>query len=138
MPMSSEHSVPARGYAGVALAAVFSTASEMMLKQGANDTAHLATPELGWLGVTALHSGWVWLGMLMQVLGFASYAGALRTLPLYVAFNCMSVLHVTIPLCSWYFFREQISLARWAGIALVLTGVWVIARPASIAEERSE
>jgi drug/metabolite transporter (DMT)-like permease len=123
------------GYAKIALTAALATASEMMLKRGALDTADLPQ-RLDWLGTAALHSGWVWLGMALQVLGFVSYSAALRTLPLYIAFNLMSVLHISIPLCAWIFFAEHISPARWAGIGLVLAGIWVIARPASKVEER--
>lgn len=128
--------LPSRGYAQVALTAALATASEMMLKQGALDTAHLPQ-RVDWLGISALHSGWVWLGTALQVLGFVSYSAALRTLPLYIAFNLMSVLHISIPVCAWIFFAEHISLSRWAGIGLVLAGIWVIARPASKVEERA-
>ena len=123
------------GYAKVALSATLATASEMLLKRGALATAHLPQ-RVDWLGTSALHSGWVWCGMLLQVLGFVSYSAALRALPLSIAFNLMSVLHISIPVCAWIFFGEHVSTTRWAGIALVLAGIWLIARPASAAEER--
>jgi len=100
-------------------------------------TAHLPAAA-NWFGVSALASGWVWPGMLIQILGMGCYAAALRKLPLYVAFSFMSILHVLIPVGSLLFFHEQISLARWSGIALVLVGIWIIARPASKIEEEIE
>ena len=126
----------ARGYWQVGLCAALATASELMLKVGASATAHRESA-IDWLGFTALHSGWVWAGMLLQVLGFVSYAAALRLLPLYVAFSLLSVLHVTIPLGSWLAFGERVSVERWSGIVLVLAGIWVIARPVSRIEERA-
>lgn len=120
----------------LALFAVLATASEMCLKRGALDTAHL--PRLiDWLGVSALASPWVWLGIVLQLAGFGSWIAALRRMPLHIAFALMSVLHVSIPLGSWFFFGEKVSGLRWAGIALVLAGICVIARPASRLEEQA-
>jgi drug/metabolite transporter (DMT)-like permease len=126
----------ARGYTQVGFCALLATASEIMLKSGALATAGHASA-VPWLGYTALDSPWVWGGMLLQVLGFISYAAALRTLPVSVAFSMLSVLHVTIPLSSWMVFGERIHAVRWAGIALVLAGIWLIARPVEKIEERT-
>jgi drug/metabolite transporter (DMT)-like permease len=61
----------------------------------------------------------------------------LRTLPLYLAFTLCSVIHVTIPVSSWLVLGEKIEAVRWAGIGFVLVGIWIIARSASRAEERT-
>jgi len=119
------------------LTALLSTAAEMFFKKGAMETAHLPSV-VDWFGVTALASWWVWPGMLIQILGMASYASALRKLPLYIAFSFMSILHVLIPVCSRLFFDERISSTRWSGIALVLSGIWIIAKPVSKIEEDVE
>jgi multidrug transporter EmrE-like cation transporter len=125
---------PFSAYAALALTALLSTTAEMFFKKGAIQTANLPSV-IDWFGVTALASWWVWPGMLLQILGMVSYASSLRRLPLYVAFSFMSVLHVLIPVGSLLFFNEQISLRRWSGIALVLGGIWIIARPVSRIEE---
>lgn len=109
----------------------------MFFKKGALMTAHLPAAA-NWFGVSALASWWVWPGMLIQILGMGCYAATLRMLPLYVAFSFMSILHVLIPVGSLLLFHEQISPARWSGIALVLAGIWIIARPASKIEEGIE
>jgi multidrug transporter EmrE-like cation transporter len=123
-------------YIRIGFVLLTSTASEMLLKLGAKSTA--ALPQwVSWLGFSALHSGWVWWGMLLQVIGFVAYAAALRVLPLSTAFGIMSALHATIPICARIFFHEDISLQRWAGIGLVLAGVLLLARPASQVEEKT-
>jgi drug/metabolite transporter (DMT)-like permease len=132
---SDEHS-RGRGYVQVGICAALATASELMLKTGALATAHRESA-LPWLGTTALHSHWVWWGMLLQALGFVSYATALRALPVSIAFSMLSVLHVTIPLGAWMLLGETIAPMRWVGIALVLTGIALIARPVSRIEERA-
>jgi len=117
--------------------AVLSASAEMFFKKGALMTAHL--PQAGsWFGVSALASWWVWPGMLIQILGMGCYAAVLRKLPLYIAFSFMSILHVLIPVGSLVFFHEQISPRRWSGIALVLAGIWIIARPVSKIEQEIE
>lgn len=133
---SDERRRRVRGYVQVFICAALATASELMLKTGALATAERESA-IPWLGTTALHSHWVWWGMLLQVVGFISYAGALRVLPVSVAFSMLSVLHVTIPLGSWAVFGERIHALRWMGIALVLCGIWIIARPVSRIEERT-
>ncbi len=123
-------------YIRIALVILLSTISEMFLKRGALDTAHLPHM-LDWLGFNALRSGWVWIGILVQILGFAGYAAVLRVMPLSLAFGLMSILHVTIPVFSRIFFHETIPPLRWAGIWCVLLGVLVLARPVSVLEEKA-
>ena len=126
-----------RSLALLMVTSVLSAAAEMFFKKGALATANM--PAAAALhGIAALASWWVWPGMLLQILGMGCYAAVLRRLPLYVAFSFMSILHVLIPLGSLVFFQEQISLRRWSGIALVLAGIWIIARPASRIEEELE
>ena len=117
--------------------ALLSAAAEMFFKQGALMTKDLPTA-VSWFGVSALTSWWVWPGMAIQILGMGCYAAVLRKLPLYIAFSFMSILHVLIPLGALLFFNERIGLTRWCGIALVLAGIWIIARPVSKMEEEIE
>ena len=41
-----------------------------------------------------------------------------------------------IPLSSWLVLGESISLTRWFGIALVLIGLAIVARPVARLEEK--
>ena len=126
-----------KAFVGLSITALLSTAAEMFFKRGAIETANIPSA-VQWFGVTALASIWVWPGMLIQILGMASYATVLRKIPLYIAFSFMSILHVLIPIGAKIFFNEQISLKRWCGIVLVLAGIWIIARPVSRIEEEVE
>jgi undecaprenyl phosphate-alpha-L-ara4N flippase subunit ArnE len=103
------------------------TASQIVLKRGAVETAGGAGL-LPWLGVTALLSYWVWLGIILLVVGFFFWIGALRRAGLAVAFACANAVHVTIPLASVWFLDEKIDMLRWGGIALVLVGLALVSR----------
>lgn len=110
------------------------TIAELFLKQGAMGTAPEKTD---WLGLSSLSSPHVWIGAVLLVLSSVTWILVLRVLPLYLAFTLSSVVHVTIPVCSWLVLGEAIHPIRWTGIALVLAGIWIIARPASQTEERA-
>ena len=58
-------------------------------------------------------------------------------MPLNVAFNISGGLtNIFVPLSGWLFFSERLGLLRWMGIALVLVGVIVLAKPAGEVEEK--
>ena len=59
-------------------------------------------------------------------------------MPLSIAFTFSNVIHVFIPLSCWLILNEAISPRRWLGIALVITGLAVIAQPFSRLEEKVE
>lgn len=118
----------------LALTVVLITISELFLKHGAD----AARPEPGdWLGTAALGSHSVWLGAALLAVSSVTWIVALRALPLYLAFTWCSVIHITIPLAAWLVLGEKIGILRWTGIALVIAGIWVIARPASRIEEQT-
>ena len=115
------------------LTVVLITISEIFLKLGADETAHAHD----WLGTASLGTRSVWIGAALLAVSSITWIITLRAMPLYLAFTLCSVIHVTIPLSSWLILGDHISPLRWLGIAFVLGGVWIIARPASAIEERA-
>jgi drug/metabolite transporter (DMT)-like permease len=108
-------------------------AAQVLLKRGAD-----ATASASWLGVAALRSGWVWLGIVAMIGSLLSWLHALRFVQLSVAYNLSGLLHVIVPLSCWIFLSEEIGGRRWLGIALVLAGVLITAKPAGKIEEEIE
>ena len=109
--------------------------SELLLKRGASDTAN---PEQGWswTGVTGLASPLVWLGIIFVIISFISWLYVLRYIPLTIAFPLSRVVDILVPLGCWFFLGEAISARRWCGIALVIIGLAVTAKPVARLEER--
>jgi undecaprenyl phosphate-alpha-L-ara4N flippase subunit ArnE len=124
----------ANPYTQLAVGAVLSTASELLLKRGAS-SAPAAGGAASVVGVTALLSGWTWVGIALYVLATFSWLHVLRLLPLGIAFGLSNVVHVLVPLAAWLFLHETISSRRWLGIALLLAGLVALARPTAAAEE---
>ena len=117
------------------LSVILVTVSELLLKRGAAETA---TPQQtwSWTGVSGLASPWVWCAIVLIILSFVTWLHVLRYLALSVAFPLSNAVYVLVPLCSWLFLGESISATRWCGIALVLIGLVVVAKPVARLEER--
>ncbi len=122
-------------YVQIAIGSVLVTASELLMKKGADSASHLAGG-VGMLGVAALASGWTWGGIVTYVLSFVSWIHVLRFVPLGIAYALINVVHVLIPVGSWVFLHEQISIRRWCGITIVLFGIYLVIRPLSKLEEK--
>lgn len=70
----------------------------------------------------------IWLGIAGYVLAFVLWIAILQGSELTRAFTLQGATFATVPLGGWLFFGEQISLARAAGIALIIIGVTLISR----------
>jgi drug/metabolite transporter (DMT)-like permease len=120
----------------LALSVLFVAAYQLLLKLGANETAHAAGEKWAWTGLSGLASLYVWLGLPLVALGLATWLQVLRYIPLSIAFPISQIPHVLVPLSSWLLLGESISILRWGGIALVSLGLVVVAKPAARLEER--
>ena len=118
---------------GLSIGCVF--VSELLLKRGATEVAE---PEsaFSWTGLNGLASPLVWWAILLVIASFISWLYVLRYIPLSVAYPLSRVVDVLVPLGCWFFLGEQISALRWCGIALVVIGLALVAKPIAKMEER--
>ena len=116
-------------YLHIVIAAFCVTAAEVLFKQGAEATKD------GAFGVSVLGSVWTWMGIGPYIVSFIIWLHVLRRVPLHIAFSIMSITQVLVPLSAWWLRAEHVSPYRWAGILIVLIGIFVVARPAMKAEE---
>src|SRR5207248_8986611 len=91
---------------------------------------------LNWTGLSGLASPLVWFGILLVAVSFVSWLYVLRFIPLSIAFPLSQFVHVLVPLGSYIFLGEIISPRRWAGIALVVIGIFIAAKPVAQMEEK--
>ncbi len=119
----------------LAICVLLATAAEVFLKLGARETAKVASA-WSWTGLTGLRSLWVWWGIIASVISLFNWLATIKKLPLTIAFPVGNIVHILVPLSCWVFLGEKIGTLRWAGIALVLLGLAVIAKPAARLEER--
>jgi drug/metabolite transporter (DMT)-like permease len=84
----------------------------------------------------SLTSIWIWVAIVLVILSFLCWIYVLRHIPLSIAFPLSNVVHVLVPLSCWLFVGEQLSARRWCGVAIVVLGLAVVARPAAKIEEK--
>src|SRR5213082_3534638 len=108
---------------------------ELLQKRGASETANLSQV-WSWTGITALVSPLIWLAMALMIVSLLSWLYVLRYIPLSIAFPLSRVVDVLIPLSCWLILGENISSRRWCGIALVVVGLLLTAKPVAHLEEK--
>ena len=132
--MAANPSIPRRPLPSAAFELTASillfAASQLLLKRGAGAEAD------GAFNFSALTSAWVWAGIAAEIASLVLWLGALRTVPLSIAYNLSGATHVLIPLGCWAWLGESITPLRWLGIGLVLAGVVLSARSAAAVEEQ--
>jgi drug/metabolite transporter (DMT)-like permease len=125
----------ANAWVQLSICVLLSTAAELFIKLGARDIAD-PTNAWSWTGLTGLRSGWIWCGVVASVVALFNWLATIRKLPLTIAFPVGNAVHILVPLSSWIFLGEAILTRRWVGIALVLIGLMIVAKPAASLEEK--
>jgi drug/metabolite transporter (DMT)-like permease len=119
----------------LALSVLCVVASELLLKRGATQVAD-PNSALSWTGINGLTSSLVWWAILLVIISFASWLYVLKYIPLTIAFPLSRVVDVLVPISCWIFLGEVISVRRWCGIALVIIGLALVAKPVAQFEEK--
>ena len=107
------------------MVAVFLEAmGQICFKLSANHNRHGVDP----LGVIrgSLQNHWMISGTACFITEAAIWTIALTKLPLSIAFPAGSVSFVFVALLSFLLLKERVGKRKWAGIALVLTGVVLV------------
>jgi drug/metabolite transporter (DMT)-like permease len=117
------------------LSVAFVLVSEFLLKRGATD---IAEPDsaFSWTGINGLASSLVWWAILLIIASFISWLYVLRYIPITIAYPLSRVVDVLVPIGCWILLGEFISALRWCGIALVVIGLALVAKPVAQIEER--
>ena len=109
--------------------------SEFLLKRGATQVADTDSV-WSWTGLNGLASPLVWWAILLIIASFISWLYVLRYIPITIAFPLSRVVDILVPLGCWIFLGELITPLRWCGIALVVIGLALVAKPIAQIEER--
>ena len=76
---------------------------------------------------TALLNPWIVLGVLMLIGFFASYFSALSWADLTFVLPATSLSYILMVLLAKFFLHEHVTVWRWLGVALIVTGVGFVA-----------
>lgn len=122
-------------YVQILVGALCDTAGELLLKKGAN-ASHSSSGFLAVIGLTPLASVWTWVGIISYVSSLISWLHVLRFVPVSIAFPLINAVHIFVPVGSWIFLHEAISVRRWLGIGLIVCGILALIKPLMRAEEK--
>jgi uncharacterized membrane protein len=83
-----------------------------------------------WPYIAALFNPWVAVGVTLLIVWLVSQMTLLSWADLSYVLPVTSVGYVLAALAGRFFLHEEISLARWAGIGLIMGGVIMVSRTA--------
>jgi multidrug transporter EmrE-like cation transporter len=110
-------------------ALVLNASANVLIKYSATRSTPLnAGPPMGARLHGLLHPAFL-AGLVLFGLNVFAYQGALRSLKISVAYPIMvSGGYLLILLASWFLFQERLQPAQYAGIGLILAGLWLVVR----------
>jgi len=111
-----------RRYLVLVVVALSSAFGDTFLAIGMKHLGPVSLTDPGAL-IAALATPWVFVGVLLLLVFFASYLTALSWADLTYVLPASSLAYVAIAFLSRFWLHEQISLSRWFGIALITAGV---------------
>ena len=115
---------------GLAVLILGSTGGEIAITRGMKSTGEPAQLRpralLQFLG-RALSNGWFWTGVPLMALSFYALLVLLSWEPISLVIPASALSYVVGTLGAKYLLGEDVSVARWAGVALVCAGVALVA-----------
>ncbi len=124
-----------RKYLVLAGITVFSTLGDSLLARGMKQLGGVSLHDVSGL-LLAILNPWVTAGILLLLAFFASYMSALSWADLTYVLPATSIGYVLVALIAKISFHEEISPARWVGIALIAAGVGFVAAGPSVTPVR--
>lgn len=109
---------------------VLNTAAQLLLKAGTNSLGVLTLTRDGWphtLGRMATEPHFAG-GVAIYFTSLIVWILGLSRVPVSIAYPMLSLGYVLNAIVAHYLFGESLGIARWMGIAMILGGVWLIAR----------
>ena len=110
---------------------LLSVVGQFLLKTGANQLGAIGASAAGRLGATIFSVATnvpIIGGLACYGLGAVTWILVLTRVPLSWAYPILALNQVLILLVAWLFLGEQVNALRWAGVLLIITGVFLVSR----------
>lgn len=115
-------------YIIMAISIGLAIAGQLLMKRGMMSFGTFPVSQLMVNIIPMFLNPWVFTGLVCFGLSSVFWLVVLSRLQLSLVYPMVSVGYVIVALLSWYFFKENLSLVRWAGIAVIVLGVVLISR----------
>jgi len=107
------------GFALILIGVLLNAAAQLLLKAGTN-----AAP----LGIALALEPHILGGLVCYVVSVVVWIVALSRVPVSMAYPMLSIGYVVNAVAAWYLLGESLNAMRWAGIGVILLGVFLVAR----------
>lgn len=129
--MTSAQTHKTKTYVLLFLLVVLGSVGNTLLSKGMKDAGELDISHVSSLiaGTThVLTSGTIWLGIAMMLAFMVCHMLVLSWADYSFVMPFSAVAYALVPLLAFLFLHEQVSVARWIGIVLIVFGVVLINR----------
>jgi uncharacterized membrane protein len=115
----------------IAVAALANSFGNLCLSIGMKQIGAAQPLGVAWIVGTGFHvvsNGWMILGVLLLLIFLAAYLTALSWADLSFVLPATAPAYLINAALSKFYLHESVSLTRWAGTVLIVTGTWLVAR----------
>ena len=115
----------------VVIACVLGGAGHVLLSKGMRTVPDLTEAPAGLLSglmARALGNPWTLLGVLLQASFFVMYLTLLSRADVSKILPMTAVDYIVVAILAQYVFGELVTPGRWAGIGLIVAGVYLVSR----------
>ncbi len=115
----------------VLIAAMIGGTGHVLLAKGmktVGDLTEAPTHRLGDMVGRAVSNPWLLLGVTLQATFFSMYLTLLSRANVSLVLPLTAVDYIVVALLAHYLLAEAVTPARWAGIGLIVTGVFLVSR----------
>ncbi len=128
-----KHRLSIQQYLVLLVIMLTASVGDTMLSHGMHQVGTISIHHLGML-IIALKNPWVIGGIVLLIGFFASYLSALSWADLTFVLPATAFGYVVVAFLSHFWLHEQISLARWTGIVMIVCGVGFVANGPALTE----
>ncbi len=101
---------------------------QLLMKQGMNQFGSFPITQIVQKTIPMLLNPWVFFGFVSFGVSSIFWLAVLSRLNLSIAYPMVSLAYVVVAIASVIFFKENVTLARWLGILVIVFGVFLISR----------
>ncbi len=109
----------------------FLVIAQLLLKAGMNQVGPVELNDVNALGklvIKVFLTPHLLAGVLLYILSSFFWLIGLSHVELSYAYPFVGLAYVLVVLFSWLFLKESVTLIRWAGVILIVAGVFLVSR----------
>lgn len=112
---------------------LLNSAAQILLKAGVRHTGviSLQVPALIKAGLSLAVNPYIIVALACYVVSVIFWLLALSRTAVSIAYPMVSMGYIVTAIVGWLYLGEQVNLTRWAGIIVIIIGVFLVARSGS-------